>query len=129
MRTWVVLSVWMLLSVFAAAQHGTAPNGYYPPGYFMDTWSGTVTAVNADTREVTLVYRGKKGEETFTGVYQPAGRTLGKDGKPVAAQMPNIPVGSYLVAYYIPKTRKVDGQKMQYNEIFQFELRAAAPQK
>ncbi len=122
--------VLMLLTIgFAAAQHGSASAGYFPLGYSGDTWSGTVTAVNPDTREITLTYKGKSKEETFTGVLQEGYTRTGKDGKPFVVEVGKIPVGSYVVAYYMEKTRKVDGQKVKYNEIFRFDWYASAPKK
>lgn len=54
----------------ALAQHGTAGNGYYPPGYSGDTWTGVVVSASEQTGEITLSYADpKKGKtETFVGV-------------------------------------------------------------
>lgn len=121
----------LLLFLFTGilvAQHGTAPNGYWPMGYNGDTWSGTVKAVNPETREISLSYNGKKGEETFTGTLI-KGYKRTKDGTTFEVQISQIPVGSYMVAYYTTKTRKVEGKKEKYNEIFEFELSPSAPKK
>lgn len=124
----LILTV-ILLTTLASAQHGTATAGYFPSGYSGDTWSGTVTAVNPDSREITLTYKGKGKEETFSGVLKAGYTRTGKDGKPFEVQMAEIPVGSYMVAYYMAKTKKVDGQKMKHYEIFDFELSPTAPKK
>ena len=121
--------VTLLLATCAAAQHGTASAGYFPPGYSGDTWSGTVTSVNAESREITLTYKGKDRDETFTGVLRAGYTRTGKDGKPFEVQMAQIPVGSYMVAYYMPKSKKVEGQKTKYFEIFNFDLYPTAPKK
>ncbi len=123
----VILTV-IFLTVSAVAQHGTAPQGYFPMGYNGDTWSGTITAVNPDTREITLIYNGKNKEETFTGVLK-SGYTRTKDGKPFEVPMADIPVGYYMVAYYMPETKKVDGKKTKYYEIFDFKLYRKEPKK
>jgi hypothetical protein len=114
-------------AALASAQHGSAPSGYFPPGYAGDTWSGTVAAVNPDTREIVLSYEGKNKDETFTGVLQPGYKRTGVDGKPFEVDMTNIPLGSYMVAYYMQKTKKVDGQKTKYYEIFRFDWYPAKP--
>lgn len=119
----------VFLTASAAAQHGSASSGYFPLGYAGDTWSGTVSAIDPDSREITLTYQGKGKEETFTGVLTPGYTRKGKDGKPIEVKMTDIPVGTYVVAYYMVKTRKVDGQKIKYNEIFDFQLYASAPKK
>jgi len=114
-------------TTLAAAQHGSAPGGYFPSGYAGDTWSGTVTAVNPDTREIVLSYKGKNKDETFHGILQTGYKRTGADGKPFEVDMANIPLGSYMVAYYMEKTKKVDGQKIKYYEIFRFDWYPAKP--
>jgi hypothetical protein len=129
LRLSLVLIAVLFPSNTLLAQHGTASSGYFPMGYSGDTWSGTVTAINPATREITLLYNGKKGDETFTGVLEKGYQRRGKDGKSFEVQMSEIPVGSYMVAYYMQKTKKVEGKKEKYNEIIDFELSATAPNK
>ena len=116
---------------FAAcfAQHGSAGSGYFPMGYAGDTWKGTVTAVNPDTREITLTAKANKGEETFTGVLRPGYTVPMKDGTRHEVEMTDIPIGSYLLVYYMDKSKKADGKKIHYNEIFQFRYWKTQPDK
>jgi hypothetical protein len=122
-----ILLALIIGSTLAAAQHGSASSGYFPPGYVGDTWSGTVNAVNPDTREIVLTYKGKNKEETFTGVLQPGYKRTTVDGKSLEVDMTKIPIGSYMVVYYIPKSKKVDSQKTKYYEIFHFDWYPTKP--
>jgi hypothetical protein len=112
----------LLLALGAyAAQHGTAPSGYYQPNYFGDTWTGTVVSTNDQTREITLAYTTKKGKtETFTGVLQKDYKIRFKDGSVRQLKPSYIPVGTRLVVYYIPRTKKLNGRKIKTYEIFRF---------
>src|SRR3982751_324422 len=103
-----------LLSLTAIAQQGTAPTGYYPPGYNMDTWRGTVSSVNDATGEITLEYVGKKGTESFTGVLRPDYKVRRKDGTEHILKPSDCPIGARLLVYYSPKTKKVDGNTIKY---------------
>lgn len=114
-------------AVACLAQHGSAGNGYFPLGYGGDTWKGNVTAVNADTREITLTAKTERGEETFTGVLRPGYTRTMNDGKKHEIQMKDIPIGSYLLVYYMDKSKKVDGKKIHYSEIFQFSIWKTQP--
>jgi len=129
MRTFGILLLLTVLTTTAVAQHGTAGSGMWPMGYSGDTWSGIVTAVNPDTREITLTYHGKKGDETFTGVLVPHYARSAKDGSGMEVQMKQIPTGVYMTAYYMQKTKKVDGKKIKYSEIFDFEWSPTPPKK
>ena len=110
-----------LLSVTAAAQHGTAPNGYYPLGYNMDTWTGVVSSVNDATGEITLEYVGKKGTESFTGVIRPDYKVTRKDGTQHILKPSDCPKGARLLVYYSPKTKKIDGNTIKYYEIWKMQ--------
>ncbi len=110
-----------LLSLTAVAQHGTAPNGYYPPGYNMDTWTGVVSSVNDASGEITLEYVGKKGPESFTGVLRPDYKVTRKDGTEHTLKPSDCPIGARLVVYYSPKTKKVNGSKIMYYEIWKMQ--------
>jgi hypothetical protein len=126
--SWARVSLVILLfSGVLIAQHGTAPNGYWPMGYNGDMWSGQITAVNPDTREITLTYKHKEKEETFIGVLKPGYAVKKQDGTAAEVQMQHIPIGVYMVAYYSPKTKKENGLKVKYNEIFDFALSQSPP--
>ena len=120
----------LLAIVAASAQHGSAPPGYYPMGYAGDTFTGTITAVNPDTRELTLTYSKGEKTENFVGVLKPGYRVNGPNGKPMELQMSDIPVGVKVTAYYMAKSRKVDGKKTRYYEIFHLrEVRSENSEK
>jgi opacity protein-like surface antigen len=109
----------------ARAQHATAPNGYYPLGYTGDTWSGQVSAVDPGKREITLTATTKKGAESFVA-YVPGHFSIQKNGKGYEVQMSDFVVGQGLRVYYMPKTAKVEGQKVKRNEIIKIESVLAA---
>lgn len=106
-----------------SGQHGSAGSGYYPLGYGRDTWTGEVTAVNDATREITLTYKGKK-TESFTGVLIEGYKVKVKDGSTHELRVSAIPIGERLKVYYIQRTRKADGRKVRYDEIFGMERAA-----
>jgi len=120
-----VLLMTFCIAVFG--QHGTAPNGYYPPGYSMDTWTGEVVSTNDTTREITLTYTNGKKSETFTGVLKDNFQVKMKDGsmkelnrhRPESPNPSGIPKSARITVFYQAKTRKVDSNKVKYYEIFQ----------
>jgi len=103
------------------AQHGSAPNGYYPPGYTGDTWTGVVSATDDATREITLTYTKGDKTETFTGVLQPGYKVKLKDGSTAELKPSDFRTGTRLIVYYMQKTRKDGDKKVKYYEIFQFQ--------
>jgi hypothetical protein len=111
-----------LMAGFLHAQQGTAPNGYYPTGYFGDTWSGEVSGTNDASREITLVYNSSKKTETFVGVLRQGYTIKLQDGRSVELKPSMVHTGSRLRVYYIEKTRKVNGQKEKFNEIIQIDF-------
>lgn len=119
----------LLWSGLLLGQHGTAPSGYYPFGYHGDTWTGELTAQNDTTREITLQYTNKKKNkvETFTGVLADNLKTKHEDGSVHMLKPSDIPVGTRLKVYYMPKTKKVDGKKTKLYEILRFDV--LAPEK
>lgn len=120
----MVLTVCLLLMMMESlkAQHGTASNGYFPMGYAGDTWTGEVRALDEAKREITLIYKGKKGDETFVGVLQQGYQVKLKDGKSTELKLGMIPLGTRLTVYYMVKNRKVEGRKEKYYEIFRMEF-------
>jgi len=109
-----------LLTSASYCQHGTAPMGYYPLGYNGDTWTGEVTAVNKATREITLAHKDEKHGKTeiFTGAVQEGYKvnTVGRGEHEL--DVSEIPLGTKLIVYYIPRMKKVEGKKAKYYEIF-----------
>jgi hypothetical protein len=107
------------------AQKGTAEPDYYPQNYAGETWTGLVTSVNEDTREFTLTYKKKDKEESFVGVL-PTGYTHKMaDGSNREIKLPDL-MGMQLKAYYMSKTKKVNDQKIKYNEVFKIKILALA---
>ena len=97
------------------AQRGSAPNGYYPPGYSHDTFTGIVSATEDATQSITLEYSKGKKSEFFTGrLDKPCGIPT-KDGKSMKAS--DVPTGTDLTAYYNHKTTKIGDQKHDENVI------------
>ena len=112
----------LVFSAAAPAQHGTAPSGYYPFGYVGDTWTGTVTSTNDETREITLTYTRGDKTDTFTGALKAGLAAKRKDGSHTGIKPSEIPVGTRLIVCYMPQTKKMQGQKVKTYEIFQYAL-------
>jgi hypothetical protein len=113
-----------LLAGSLHAQHGEAGNGYFPLGYAGDTWTGEVSAMNDDTREITLVYNGPKKTETFVGVLQQGYKAKLKDGSLAEVKVSLIHTGRRMKVYYMAKERKVSGRKERFYEIFKIDFLA-----
>ena len=109
----------LMCSATLFGQHGTAPGGYYPTGYAGDTWTGEVVSTDDTTREITLSYKTEKKSETFTGVLIDNFHVKMKDGSTKELKPSEIPKAARIIVYYQPKTKKIDGKKVTYNEIFQ----------
>ena len=122
MRYMVFAACLFLVAGALYAQHGTAPNGYFPMGYAGDTWTGDVSAVNDANREITLVYNGSKKTETFVGVLQQGYNVKLKDGSLAELKVSMIRTGTRLRVYYMAKDRKVNGRKEKFYEIFQIDF-------
>jgi hypothetical protein len=106
----------------AVSQHGAAPNDYYPVGYSGDTWSGEVTTTNDETREITLTFTKGSKIETFTGVLQEGYKAKLKDGTAHDLKPSEIPKGTHLKVFYMPRTKKDGDKKIKYYEIFKLEV-------
>jgi hypothetical protein len=120
----IAFSACLLLAIagFLHAQHGEAGNGYFPNGFAGDTWTGEVSAVNDDTREITLVYHGPKKTETFVGVLQQGYKAKLKDGSLAEVKVSLIHIGGRMKVYYMAKHRKVSGEKEKFYEIFKIDF-------
>ncbi|HZP24815.1 MAG TPA: hypothetical protein VFB04_15310 [Terriglobales bacterium] len=112
---WLALIAVLCVPVLALAQHGNAPDGYYPPNYSGDTFTGLVTATDDEGQTITLEYSKGKKTEDFTGRFDHACSIPTKDGKPMKPS--DIPAGTDLTAYYNHKNTKIDGQKQAENVI------------
>jgi len=101
----------------AGAQKAKAPNGYYPQGFFGSIFTGRVESVNADTQELTLVYRKGKKTEQFVGRLESLCSLKGKNGTLQTFGVSEMQ-GMVLTAFYDSHSRKSGGQKVDENAIF-----------
>jgi len=101
----------VLLSLGAPAQHGTAPSGYYPAGYSGDIFTGTVVSVDQSSDAVTLEYSKGGKSEKLVVIMEGGCKVPSKGGEPMHAK--NIPEGTVLTAFYMPKTEKINGEKQK----------------
>ena len=70
-------------------------------------------------REITLVYRGNKNtDDVRRGFYSQGYKVKLKDGSLAELKISTIPTGTRLRVYYMAKSRKVNGQKEKFYEIF-----------
>jgi 3D (Asp-Asp-Asp) domain-containing protein len=122
----LAVTVVLLLTTAVWPQHGSAPPGYYPPTYSGDTWTGTVSAVDDQMREITLTYTKNSKTQTFTGVLKAGLKGKRQDGTEIEVKPSDFPIGSRLLVYYTEETKKVQGQKIKTNEIFKY---GPAPEK
>ncbi len=139
-RTTLILALAAACSLSAAAQRGTAESGYYISGYFGDTWTGEVTAVDNDRRELTLTYVSGKKTQTFVvtipdGPFgwskdSSGGRVLLfalPDKKAKAAQAgderPDLKefMGHRIKVYYVEKEKKDNDHKIKFNQAIQIK--------
>ena len=116
----VVAAILLSVGGVSFAQHGTAEHGYYPASYHGETWSGTLTAVNDRSREMTLSYADKKDKapQTFIGVLQENYVVKAKDGREIELKPSMIPLSTLLTVYYNVTSKKEDGKKIKINAIF-----------
>ncbi len=122
-----VLFALTLLCLPAYAQHNEDPSFFYP-GFHGDTWTGEVTALNPDTREITIT--NKKGDktETFTGVAE-KGMRIYQNGVPKELDFSKLQTGMRLTLYYIGAERKENGKKVKYYRIVNITNAPAEGQK
>ncbi len=105
----------LLLGSVGVAQHGTAPNNYYPAGYMGATFTGKVAQTTDDSITLSFVQGSKT--ETFEAYATapcnlPASKTT---TRPVP--LSKVQTGAVVRVYYQPSTFKVDGRKQKRNEV------------
>jgi hypothetical protein len=102
------------------AQYGSAENGYYPPNYTGETFTGAVTSTNNETREITLCYANPKDgkTQTFTGILEEGYSVKLKDGSLHELKPSEITIGAQFKVYYLSTRKKVDGKKTMVHTIF-----------
>lgn len=111
------LLICLFLPLLARAQHGSAEDRYYPPGFHGDTWTGVVTATDDRTREIALAFTKASKTEVLVGVLEEGYKVKSSDGTPHVLKASEIPLGTRLKVYYIQRERKVEGRKVKFNEI------------
>ena len=115
-RQVLLLNALLVLSCgMAAAQYGTAPNGYYPAGYGGSTYTGK--AQGTGPTSITLTYAHGNKTDTFEGYASaPCSMPVSKTS---TAPMPlsEVPTTAVVTVFYQSETVKVDGQKHKRNEI------------
>ena len=119
----------LALFVFASAafgQHGAAENGYYPPGYQGDTWTGVVVSASEQTGEITLSYTKGGKSQTFVGVPEAGYLVHEHSGTTRPLKMSDIPIGKIIKVWYMEETKKVGGSKVKVNTIFLIDAVANA---
>ncbi|HEY6305475.1 MAG TPA: hypothetical protein VI488_03330 [Candidatus Angelobacter sp.] len=122
------LAIIMLVLSFSSglAQQGTAPPGYYPRGYVGDTWTGQITAVDADKREITLTYTGRKGTQNFVAYVPEHYKVHLNNGREQDVKMSDFRIGGRIKVYYMLKTTEVNGQKVKRNEVIRIDVNPSA---
>ena len=122
MKELIGIAVVVLMSSSASpAQKGTAETGYYPMNYTGDTWTGEVTSVNEDTRELTLTFKKKDKDETFVVVLPKGYSHKMADGTEREVKLTDL-MGMRLKVYYVAKSKKVDDQKVRFYEVFKIKI-------
>lgn len=121
----------LLIALFAFAssafaQHGTADNGYYPPAYAGDTWTGVVVSANEQNREITLSYTKNGKSQTFIGVPEDGYLVHERNGPTRPLKMSDVPIGRTIKVWYMSETKKVDGHQVKVNTIFLIDAIANA---
>ena len=116
MRSFPYLLVLLLFSCESVAfgQYGIAPNGYYPPNYDGNIFTGRVTAVDEVSEEITISFENGKSTETFVAHLQQACAVPSKDGKPMTAL--DVPIGTDVTAYF-QTVRKEGNSSKKENSI------------
>lgn len=99
MTTFRLLPLFTLLcSSVAFGQYGTAPNGYYPPDYDGNIFSGRVIAVDEASEQITISFEKANNSQTFVGRLQAPCAVPSKDGKRMTAL--DVPIGTDVTAFF-----------------------------
>lgn len=118
MKTLPALFGFLLVASTVSAQHGKAPNGYYPQGYAGDIWTGIVSSVDETTGEFTLTYTKGNKTETFVGIPEVGYLVAPKDGPERPLKSSDIHIGRTITVFYMSVTKKIDGKKVTLNTVF-----------
>jgi hypothetical protein len=115
------LSAFLLIlcvSCLSYGQHGTAENGYFPTNDMGDIWTGVLTAVDDDPRQITLTYTNGTKTESFVGALEKGYLAKPSDGPERELKPSNLGKGTKLTVFYYTDTEKVQGKKVQVHTIF-----------
>jgi hypothetical protein len=104
---------WFVFASAAFGQHGTAENGYYPPGYQGDTWTGVVVSASEQTDEITLSYTKGGKSQTFIGAPEAGYLVHEHTGATRPLKMSDIPVGKIIKVWYMEETKKSRRQQSE----------------
>jgi hypothetical protein len=105
----------------AAAQHGSASSGYFPQGYFGDTFTGTVVKTTDNT--ISLQYAHGDKTQAFEGrIDSPCTLPVSKVGAQDMS-LAAIKPGAVVMAYYVEQTVKADGRKQKENHVIALSFR------
>ena len=113
----------LIVSGRGHAQHGEAEPGYYPKAYVGDTWQGNVTAVDDQSRTVTLTYTKGSKSQVFTVRFAPGLAVSYSDGTSKELKPSDIPIGAMAYAYYTNYSEKVNGKKSDTHEAFMLRVK------
>ena len=114
-QTLRILLATTALSMSAAAQHGTAPNNYYPDNYNGSTFTGAVTETRDD--QIVLNYTNGSKTESFAGRFE-TGCSVPRADQSNRRLMPSdIPKGTVITAFFNSITKKADSGKIKENLI------------
>ena len=114
-RRALLTSMVFLCTGIGFAQYGTAPNGYYPSGYGGDIFTGSVSAVDEATGQITVSFHTKKKTETFVGHLQKSCDVPSKDGNPMTAL--DLPIGTDVSVFFVTSVRKEGNTAVKDNLI------------
>ena len=121
----LVIGALLVSAGVSLGQKGIAESDYYPMNYAGDTWTGVVTSVDEDTREFKLTYKKKDKEETFVGVLPKEYAHKMADGTYKEIKLADL-MGTTIRAYYMAKVKRVNDEKVKYNNVFQIRILALA---
>ncbi len=121
MRLYCLLCLALLL-LMATAVFGQArrmgDRAVYDQPTMAETWKGVVSAVNDETREITLTQTKKDKVKTFTGVLKKGLMARRPDGQDFELKPSDVPIGATVTVTYRSRNRKDEqGKKASYNEI------------
>jgi hypothetical protein len=118
MKILMTMAIIIVSAGLASGQKGSAESDYYPLNYHGETWTGEVTTINSETREITLTYTKKDKTQTFIGVLEPHCQVPMRDGNYQELKLSDLPKGIRLKVYYIGKEEKTSAGKVMVNRIF-----------